>query len=365
MMPRALLLLCLSLVGGCETLGWYGQAIGGQWEILRKQEDIETLLADPDTPAPLRERLEGVLAIREFADTELQLPVGDSYTRYVDLERPYVLWNVFATPPFSLQPVEWCYPIAGCVGYRGYFSRARAYEKAQSLRDRGLDVHVGGVAAYSTLGWFDDPVFNTLINRSEDSLAALLFHELAHRQYYLPGDTAFNEGFATAVEREGLRRWLDSRAVADAEQARILRQSRLAAKRQEQFVSLVQSTMDRLRKLYASDLPAGRMRLRKDRILAGLRDDYARHREEVWEGRGWYDGFFTGELNNAHLITVGTYFDWVPAFERLLADLEGSLPLFYAEVARIGELPTDRRRRELQDLMPASGSVTGQSAAAE
>lgn len=352
MIPRALLLLCLALMGGCETLGWYGQAIGGQWEILRKQEAIETLLSDPDTPASLRDRLERVLAIREFAATELDLPVGGSYSAYVDLERPYVVWNVFATPAFSLQPVQWCYPIAGCVGYRGYFSRAKAHEKAQSLRERGLDVHVGGVAAYSTLGWFDDPVFNTLINRSEDRLAALLFHELAHRRYYLPGATTFNESFAMVVEREGLRRWLDKRAVADTEQARILRQSRLAMEREAQFVSLVQSAADQLRRLYARELSKEQMQQRKERILAGLREDYARHREEVWQGRGWYDGFFTDELNNAHLITVGTYFDWVPAFERLLADMEGSLPLFYAEVARLGELPPDRRRVELEALMP-------------
>lgn len=352
MISRALLLLCLTLVGGCETLGWYGQAIGGQWEILRKQEDIETLLADPDTPAPLRDRLEQIMALREFAATALQLPVGGSYSGYVDLERPFALWNVFATPAFSLQPVEWCYPIAGCVGYRGYFSRAKAYEQAQSLRDRGMDVFVGGIAAYSTLGWFDDPVFSTLLNRSEDRVAALLFHELAHRRYYLPGDTAFNESFATAVEREGLRRWLDHRQVADAEQARILQQSRLAAERQAQFVSLVQSAAERLRQLYDRDLPAAKLRQRKEEIFADLREDYARHRETAWQGRGWYDGFFTGELNNAYLITVGTYFDWVPAFERLLSDMEGSLPLFYAEVARLGGLPLDRRRRALQALMP-------------
>jgi len=203
---RGLLLLVLLLLGGCTTLSYYRQSVSGQWELWEKRRPIDEVIAAPDTPSALRKKLQSVLAMRDFASAELALPDNDSYRSYADLQRPFVVWNVFAAKPFAMTLKRWCFPFAGCVGYRGYFSQTEAQKFADEQAAAGLEVYVGGVAAYSTLGWFDDPMLNTVLNRSPARIAGLVFHELAHQQLYIKGDTAFNEAFATTVELGGVRR---------------------------------------------------------------------------------------------------------------------------------------------------------------
>ena len=209
------LLPLLFVLCSCESIGFYAQAARGQFSLVRDREPIEELVKAAQLDASTKEKLHLVMRLREFASTELAMDVGDSYSSYVDLQRPYVVWNVTAAPEFAIEPKTWCFPIAGCVSYRGYFAKRDAEDKAAALRSLGYDVYLRGVGAYSTLGWFDDPVLNTFVSRSEQNLAALLFHELSHRQLYVKDDTQFNESFATAVAIESLSRWF-SRDASDA-----------------------------------------------------------------------------------------------------------------------------------------------------
>ena len=333
-----LALLCL---GGCAGIGYYYQAVSGQMELWRKSEPIETLIGDSHTDPKLRERLELVKRVRDFASKELALPDNGSYRKYADLNRPYVVWNVFATPELSMKPVEWCFPFAGCVSYRGYFSENEAERFGAAQRERGQDVFVAGIPAYSTLGWFDDPVLNTFIRYPDAEIARLMFHELAHQVIYVSGDTMFNESFATAVETEGMDRWLDRYGTAEQRSAFDARQ---AYKRD--FVDLVLKYRDRLRALYASDIDDDAKRSRKAAIFAELKTDYAALRQS-WNGFSGYDRFFAGELNNAHIVPVATYSELVPTFRRLLAESDGDFRRFYATVREIGGLNPVKRTARL------------------
>lgn len=347
-LPRPALLLKLGMVTGmllgliaCETIGYYEQAARGQLEILLHRQPISEVIDRAELPPPVLDKLAGFLEARDFAVRELQLAAGDSYLSYVDLDRDHVVWNVFAAPEFSTEPVTWCYPIAGCVSYRGYFSAERAGRFAQDLQQRGLDVYTGGVDAYSTLGWFDDPLLSTVIDRSQFQLAALLFHELAHLMAYVPGDTTFNESFATAVEREGLRRWLrrqeDEAMLARAEAERV---------RREEFVALVLDYRERLDAVYREELPPPAKRERKRQLQAAMRDAYGTLRRE-WGDTPAYDTWFAGPLNNAQLATVSSYNDLVPAFEALLESVHGDLGAFYAQVREIADLDEQARAARL------------------
>lgn len=334
---RWLLLLVLLFVAGCASLGYYGQSIGGQWAVWERRQPIAELIAAPETPVALREKLHTVLAMRDFATAELALPDNDSYRSYADLQRPFVVWNVFAAGPYELSLKRWCFPVAGCVGYRGYFSQAAAEAFAAQLGREGLETYIAGVAAYSTLGWFDDPLLNTVIQRPPARIAGLIFHELAHQQLYLQGDTAFNEGFATAVELEGVQRWLA--AYGDDAQREADQQFR---QRQDAFVALVSGARDRLKQLYGQGLAESEMRARKVAIQAGLRRDYRRLREE-WGGYDGYDAWFAQGLNNAQLAAVTTYRDHVPAFQRLLAEQGGDMAAFYRACRELSERPAGER----------------------
>jgi len=347
-MKKPVLIVCLALLASCETLHFYGQAIGGQLGILTKRRDIQSLIEDPATDSELRTRLQNILAIREFAETELSLPVADNFSTYVDTGRPFVVWNVFAAPEFSLDAQSWCYPVAGCVTYRGYFNQDNARRFADTLKDEGLDVYVGGVAAYSTLGWFSDSVLNTVIYRDNYRLAALIFHELAHQVVYIPGDTEFNESFATAVELEGLRRWL----IAEGDSARadmLVAQASLDKQRRAEFVDLVQSIVPDLQSLYASHLDIEAMRTEKARLFDELRDRYE-VLKKGWNGDDAYDGWFASDINNAKINTVGTYFNRVPAFDAILAETNHDLPAFYQRVKSLSEQPETQRRQTLDTL---------------
>jgi len=338
------LLVVLFVVGlvACETIGYYGQAARGQLSILWNRERISELLADESLPADLRHKLATVLEIREFATEELLLPAGDSYLSYVELDRQHVVWNVFAAPEFSVEPVSWCYPVAGCVSYRGYFTEAGALGFAERLQKQGYDVYTGGVDAYSTLGWFDDPVLSTVINRQDYQLASLIFHELAHQLVYVPGDTTFNESFATAVEQEGLRRWLEQQGDRDS-----LERARRETNRRQQFVALVIDYRDRFDDLYQLELTEIEKRAQKTALQEDMRSAYEELKRS-WGDVGAYDRWFENSLNNAQLSTVSSYNELVPAFTMLLQAETGELQSFYDRVAELAELDTEERERQLQ-----------------
>jgi predicted aminopeptidase len=340
------LLLVLAGFAGCSTLGYYLQAMNGQLELSRKARPIAQVLDDERTPTELKVRLEQVQEIRGFASRELALPDNGSYRRYADLQRPFVVWNVFATEEFSVVPRQWCFPVAGCVGYRGYFAQEDAEKLAAQLRDEGLDVYVAGVPAYSTLGWMDDPVLNTFIRYPETEIARLIFHELAHQVVYLPGDSTFNESFATAVELEGVGRWL--RAQGTPEQLAAFQA--VQAYRRE-FAGLVARFRDTLAQLYDSGGDPQAMRNAKARIFDQMRSDYRQLRNQ-WGGFAGYDWWFDQPLNNAQVASVAIYTQLVPGFQQLLADSAGDLPRFYAAVESLAKMPEKDRVAALEIGVP-------------
>jgi predicted aminopeptidase len=339
-------LLILLGVSGCATLGYYGHAIGGHYSILGRARPIDEWLSSSSTDPALKQKLQQVVAIRDFASRALGLPDNNSYRNYADLERPYAVWNVVAAPELSLKPKESCFLMVGCVAYRGYFTREDAEREAQRLREDGYDVLVGGVTAYSTLGWFDDPLLNTMLTRPEPELAGLLFHELAHQRVYARNDTAFNESFAMTVEREGVRRWLAAHDATSEYQAFIAR-----AQRQEQFVALILDYRERLDRLYRSSLDDDGKRAGKRDLLASLRREYAalKHR---WGDYGGYDKWIEN-VNNAGFISIGLYHQYVPALQALLERHAGDLPAFYRAVEKLAHESPAQRTQQLQALASA------------
>ena len=339
---RALLLAAAcTLLYGCGTL-YLMQAASGQWQVLRERVPIETLLADPHTPPALRAHLEEVRAAREFASRELGLPDNKSYRSYADIGRPYVVWNVVAAPEFSVSPKRWCFPIAGCVAYRGYFREQRAREFAAALAVRGYDVSVDGVPAYSTLGRFADPVLSSMLRYGDDELAATIFHELAHQLLYVRDDSEFNEAFATTVEDAGLERWLNSQGASQRLQQLRERQEHAAA-----FVSLLAQSRSRLALLYASGVARDEMRAGKAQILGTLAADI--RALELREGASYplYEEWIAEGLNNARLASVSTYFDCAPGFTRLLAQAGDDLARFYAAARELARQPRALRHARL------------------
>jgi predicted aminopeptidase len=359
----ALLLAALAM-SGCQALSYYGQAIKGQYEIVARQESIEKLLADPQTPVALRAKLQLVQRLRSFAAKDLQLPVDGHYQRYVDVHRPFVVWNVEAAPEFSLEPKTWWYPFAGSLEYRGYFSERGARHYAARLGKKGYDVYVGGVEAYSTLGWFKDPVLNTFISHPEPDLAETLFHELGHQRVFASGDTDFNEAFATTVGQEGARRWL--RAQGDQAAG----ENYLAElRRTREFAHLIANTRGRLESLYGDEWtengkveavnkrrtkPPELLRRDKQALIGRLRQEYAQLKAQ-WGGDTEYDAWFAGPVNNAQLNSVAAYYDLVPGFERLLALNGGDLEKFYQAANRLARQPKTERHQTLRTLASAAG----------
>jgi len=347
--PRTVILAALALLiaagAGCSTVGYYAQSIGGHLAMLRSARPIPEILSDPATPEALRQRLLRAQQIRAFASKELGLPDNASYTEYADLHRPYVVWNVFATRELSLELKQWCYPVVGCAGYRGYFEREAAEQAAAALRADGYEVNVAGVPAYSTLGWLPDPLLNTFIGGSEGQVASMVFHELAHQVVFVGGDTTFNESFATAVEREGVRRWLAANGDASLRQS----YAEFTSRRQD-FVDLLLKYRDRLDALYKSSVTGDAKRAGKRRLFAELKAEYGELKMS-WGGFAGYDRFFAQDLTNAHLASIGAYNVLIPAFDALLAREAGDLPRFYVEVRRLASLPKDKREAELHGLV--------------
>ncbi|HZQ63481.1 MAG TPA: aminopeptidase [Casimicrobiaceae bacterium] len=339
--------ILLLVLGGCSAIDFYWQGVAGQMSLLARARPITDVVETTSDPL-LKQRLLQVQAIRAFAVRELGLPDNQSYTRYSELGRPYVVWNVVATPELSLQPYQWCYAIVGCQSYRGYFNEDEARAEAQRLVARGDDVNMGGVAAYSTLGWFDDPVLSTFVRYRETELARLIFHELAHQVVYVKNDTAFNESFAVAVEEEGMRRWLKAQA-SRPDAAQLAEDAARTRRLKNDFRAIVRSTRDKLRDLYASRLPEKEKRAGKSKAFAEMREQYERAKAS-WGGIAAYDRWFQTGANNAGIAGVGLYADHVPEFAALIAADNFDMPRFFEDVKMLAQLPKGQREARLAAL---------------
>jgi predicted aminopeptidase len=335
--------VCLG--SGCSTLGYYAQAANGHLSLLQAARPVAEVAADPATEAALRQRLELTQRMRDFASTELRLPDNDSYRRYADLRRDAVVWNVVAAPPLSLTLHTWCFPVMGCVGYRGYFDRAPADTMAARLAAQGLESSVLPVPAYSTLGWSNwvggDPLLNTFIQWPEGELARLIFHELAHQVAYARDDTTFNESFAVAVERIGGRRWMAQHASPEA----IAEQDRIERRRAE-FRAFVRHWRGELERVYASAEPDAVKLQKKAETMAAFRADHERIKATHWNGFAGYDNW-VARANNAVFGVQAAYSELVPQFEALFERTGGDFERFYAEVRALAALPKDQRRATL------------------
>ncbi len=334
------------LTSGCSSLGYYAQAVGGHLDIVTRSRAVTGWMEADGTEPRLRERLQLSQRMRDFAIAELKLPDNSSYRRYADLGRNAVVWNVVAAPELSLKLETWCFPVVGCVGYRGYFDRAEADRFAAELRAPDVEVYVYGVPAYSTLGklTFDalsDPLLNTFINYPEGELARLIFHELAHQVAYASDDTVFNESFAVAVERIGGARWLEG-----AQQAGAAEEYQRFDSRRSDFRALTQKYRERLLTLYKSEAPDDQKRAAKATLMAEMRAEHVKLKAERWGGFAGYDGWFS-RANNASFGVLAAYSELVPAFERLFERQGRDFNRFYAEVRRLAALPKDQRRAAL------------------
>ena len=339
------------MLSGCETLTYYAQAVNGHAQLMHRVRDIPAVQADPGTSAALNKRLQRVLEVRDFATRELALPDNGSYRGFAELGRQAVVWSLVATPEFSVEPVQWCYPVIGCASYRGYFDREDARAAGRKQGQQGRDWTVEPVAAYSTLGWFDDPLPSTVLHWSEARLAGLVFHELAHQRLYLAGDSTFNESFATAVEQAGVQRWLERRGDEAA-----LHAWQRGEQRQQDFVALLLAARARLQALYARPLAVDELRRAKAQELEALQRRY-RRLADGWEEAEGFGAWFERPVNNARLALVGTYEQWRPAFLQLLCRQGGDFDAFYRAAGELSKLPPEQRKRRLQALLAEARST--------
>jgi len=336
---------------GCSDLGYYFQCAKGHIEVMANTRPITEIIRDPQTKPETRKQLEKVLKIRDFAVTKLGLPDNDSYRSYADIGRPYVVWNVVAATEFSLEPKQWCFPVAGCVPYKGYFKQAEAERLAANLKKENFDVDLYGVQAYSTLRWFDDPLLNTFLTSSDARLAGLLFHELAHQLIYIDNDSSFNEAFAMTVQIEGVHRWFQQTANPEKWQRFLDQQAQSAV-----FQDYLQATHKQLSDLYRQELPIETMRREKQFLIRAALENFAQlkesgqldHRFDRWMARG---------LNNARLAGIATYRDLIPGFQTMLKQCQGELGCFYEQVRLVGKLPKDERLVRLKGVSPSKLAV--------
>jgi len=336
------LLLLIGLTTGCSSLSYLHHSWQGQRDLLARAEPLEQVLQDPTTDPQLAKRLQQAQRIRAYASSHLQLPDNSTYTRYADLQRPYALWNLFGAEPLSMDAIAHCYPFFGCIAYKGYFDQATAEAAAERWRAKGMEVYVAGIPAYSTLGWYDDPLLNSMLHWDDDYLAELLFHELAHQQYYVKDDTAFNESFASFVGQQGLREWRAAQGLG------ALQSDPRALERE--FVQLLLQAREQLVTLYASEATDSAKLAGKAEVFSQLRADYQQWRDAHWQSVAPYDHWFAGKLNNARLLPFGLYDQWIPAFAQVYAQSR-DWPDFYRRVAALGELPQAQRSAALQQLL--------------
>ena len=340
------LLLLLTTSNSCTTLSYYQQSISGHLEIMQKSRPIALILTESDIAPELRNRLQQVIAIRKYASAVLFLPENNSYSTYVDLGRQHVIWNVVATPEFSLEPLNWCYLIVGCLTYRGYFSKAEAERYSQELKDGGYDVYIAGVTAYSTLGWFADPVINTMLQYDSTFLARVIFHELAHQLIYFADDTEFNEAFADMVAEYGVRRWLqDNNLIKESTEF----EQTLA--RENEFNQLVFKYKAELETLYQSNQDKDELRRQKQVVFEKMYRDYEQL-QISWHGPDDYKSWFSSGVNNAKLALILTYKNLVPGFNDILIRYDYDLRQFYRMVTKLADCDKTARRQFLaSDLL--------------
>ncbi|MEP6482992.1 MAG: aminopeptidase [Rudaea sp.] len=331
-----------SMLGACSTVGYYAHLAHGEYALMASRRPIDKVIADSATDAKLKAKLELAQRAREFASDRLGLPRNRSYTRYADLHRPYSTWNVFAAKEFSVDALQHCFPFVGCIGYRGYYDRASAEQEASRLQREGYETYVGGSTAYSTLGWFADPILNTMIRWGDDELIGTIFHELTHQKIYIKDDSAFNESLAMFVQREGVRQWRDVHGLPPAEVTE--------GERDEAFTALVLRTRDRLKVIYASSLPDADMRRRKQEEIEQLRSEYRALRDGPWHGDTGYGAWMNADINNAKLLPFGIYNTWVDAFAALYKKENGDWSKFFEAAAVIGKLKPDARSAALRHL---------------
>jgi len=335
------LAVCALFITGCSTVGYYSQAVGGHLKLMSARQSIAEILADDATDPELRKKLQTLVEARVFATEQLYLPDNDSYSTYVETGKSAVTWNVVATDEFSMQAKTWCFPVAGCVSYRGYFDRDDAQAYADGLTEQSLDVSIGGASAYSTLGWFEDPVLDTMLRGGDVRYVGTLFHELAHQVLYVKDDSDFNEAYASFVEQLGTRLWLDQRD----EQSRIEGYD-ASLQRAEGFIGLLGQTRESLVDLYRQDMDAEDKRQRKQAVFDEMRSNYEVLKEQ-WQGFAGYDNWFKRDLNNARLVAVATYRRWVPAFYAMYKEVGEDLPAFHVLAEEIGSLPSEERQSKL------------------
>lgn len=352
---RGLPMLAILLLSGCSSLSYYPQLVGGQLALLRAREPVADVIADPQRDPKLREHLLKSQQARNFASQHLHLPDNKSYRLYADIHRPYVVWNVFATGEFSLDPVTHCFPIAGCVAYRGYYNQGDARGEAALQTLGGNDVYVSGVEAYSTLGWFDDPIISSMMHWGDERLATLIFHELAHQRFYVKDDSEFNESYASFVEQEGTRQWRKASGLPPENGSS-------ESRRRDQLTQLVLATRERLKALYAEPLAPDAMRQRKSAEFERLRSEYRQLRDRQWAGDKRFDSWVYAPMNNARLLPIGLYDQWVPAFEALFRQVDGDWPAFFTAVEKLGRLPNDQRKAALERLARPAPSALATSA---
>lgn len=346
---RPIAIMALGLVlSACSTVSYYAHVAKGQGDLVFHRRDVASVIKDPATDPTLRQRLTLSQQARQFATTHLDLPDNRSYTSYVKLDRTYVVWNVFATPRYSVVPVTHCFLFAGCVAYRGYFSHDKAKAEAARLEKGGDDVYVGGVPAYSTLGWFADPILSSMMRWDDDDLASTIFHELAHQLIYVKDDSSFNESFATFVQEEGLRQWRLSRGLTP--------QDDHAKAMDDGFTQLVLDLRDRLKTLYASGADEPALAVGKQREIVDFRARYVQWRDSQWPDDRRYDNWVAAPINNARLLPFGIYDHWTPAFAALYTQAERQWPAFYASVRQLALLPKAQRDQALQKWL-ASGAT--------
>jgi predicted aminopeptidase len=336
-----LLLIIIFLSSGCASISYYSQSMKGQFEVLHKRQPINDLLQNNTISNELRNKLNTVVLLRNFSVSELALPENNSYRTYADLKRKYVIWNIFANEEFSLESLNWCYLIVGCLSYRGYFSKSKAEYYATQLKQKGYDIYLGGVSAYSTLGWFDDPVLNTMLQWNESYLATVMFHELAHQQFYIKDDTEFNESYADAVAHIGVMRWFEQKQNKTQ-----LLEYQQYQQRENAFVELVIRYKSKLQILYQSSEDEEKKRKRKKEIFQSMKNEYKKMTES-W-GKNPYEKWFSSELNNAKLASVVTYRKYVPAFLDIYAKLKNDLSKFYSFTESLSNCKPMKRKEILK-----------------
>jgi len=337
----AVTIIILLIFSGCASLNYYGQSIQGQLEVLKKRQNINNLLQKNSISGVLRNKLNTVLDLRNFSIQHLGLPQNDSYLSYADLERDYVIWNIFANEEFSLQPLNWCYLIVGCLSYRGYFSKSDAQQHAVELKKQGYDIYLGGVSAYSTLGWFDDPVLNTMLRWSDIRLATVIFHELAHQQLYIKNDTEFNESYAEAVAHIGVTKWLEKKSNQS-----LLKEYQQSQFQKKEFVSLIMHYKSKLNNVYQSEKSDDEKRKRKQELIKKMSDDYLII-SKSWS-KNTYKTWFSKDINNAKLTAIVTYRQYVSSFLDIYEKLQKDLTKFYSFTRSLSNCKVMKRKEILK-----------------